>query len=223
MSHPTVACGCGRTMNLDPLRGKDAYRCGCGVRVKLAIPDTPRCAGYHDSNRCRSGVAAGIPVDLCPEHAENLRALWRLDLTVKQRAEDESRFGSETMERLDRYHLTPQDPDRNRAAWLGMSLAMRSPDAHAPIVYYLRFGDRIKIGTTRNLPKRLAAVPHDEVLATELGDFQVEGSRHRQFQHLRIKGEWFQPAQDLLDHIEGVRQGADGQNGRPGVASPHHR
>ena len=33
------------------------------------------------------------------------------------------------------------------------------------VVYYLRFDDRVKIGTTANLPQRLAAIRHDEFLA----------------------------------------------------------
>lgn len=73
-----------------------------------------------------------------------------------------------------------------------------------PVVYYLRFGDRIKIGTTTDLRSRLASLPHDEVLAVERGDRSIESQRHAQFAHLRItrRGEWFRADPDLLAHID---------------------
>lgn len=73
------------------------------------------------------------------------------------------------------------------------------------VVYYLRFGDRIKIGTTCNLRARLDDVPHDELLATEPGDAQVEGERHMQFVEHWIIGEWFRAVPELMEHIEKLR------------------
>jgi ribosomal protein S27E len=72
-----------------------------------------------------------------------------------------------------------------------------------PVVYYIRFADRIKIGTTANLPNRLATLPHDEVLAVERGGRDVEKQRHQQFRQYRItpKGEWFRPGEHLMAHI----------------------
>ena len=75
-----------------------------------------------------------------------------------------------------------------------------------PVVYYLRFGDRIKIGTTVCLRGRLDAVPHDKLLATEPGGDEVERARHRQFAEYRITGEWFRIAAPLLAHIGAVRR-----------------
>lgn len=76
------------------------------------------------------------------------------------------------------------------------------------LVYYIRFGDRIKIGTTTNLANRLTALPFDEVLAVEPGSHFLERSRHKQFAHLRIKGEWFRAEDELLRFIEGLQQDA---------------
>lgn len=77
------------------------------------------------------------------------------------------------------------------------------------MVYYVRFGDRVKIGTTKNLRQRLTVVPHDEVMATEPGGPHVERQRHKQFAHLQIrKGshrEWFTLTPELADHIAVVR------------------
>lgn len=77
------------------------------------------------------------------------------------------------------------------------------------LVYYVRFSDRVKIGTTHNLAKRLADVPHDEVLATEPGGLILERQRHEQFAHLRVHREWFTLTPELADHIAAVRARED--------------
>jgi hypothetical protein len=74
------------------------------------------------------------------------------------------------------------------------------------VVYYVRFRDRIKIGYTRNLSERLAVLPHDEVLALEIGDREVEQMRHRQFAHLNEHGEWFRDAPELRAHAAKIRE-----------------
>ena len=73
---------------------------------------------------------------------------------------------------------------------------------HPAVVYYMLFGDRIKIGTTRDILKRMQSVPNDRVLATEPGDFHLEAVRHNEFKSARIKGEWFRQSPELLAHIE---------------------
>lgn len=73
------------------------------------------------------------------------------------------------------------------------------------VVYYLRLGTRIKIGTSTNLPLRLQSIPHDEVLAVEPGNNARERARHSQFAQLRTVGEWFRDHPDLRQHIAEVR------------------
>jgi hypothetical protein len=74
------------------------------------------------------------------------------------------------------------------------------------VVYYLRYRDRIKIGTTANPVQRFAALPHDEVLAFERGDRAREQQRHAEFAALRIPGtEWFETDARLLRHVAGLR------------------
>ncbi|MDL9978374.1 GIY-YIG nuclease family protein [Microbacterium candidum] len=84
------------------------------------------------------------------------------------------------------------------------------PDLPPPVVevvYYLRYRDRIKIGTSRNPKQRLAAIWHEELLAFERGGRPLEQQRHREFSDLREGGEWFTAAPELLAHIERVRDG----------------
>lgn len=100
--------------------------------------------------------------------------------------------------------------DRNAAS--RASIAPLHPSAFGEqktgeVVYYVRVGDHIKIGTTTNLPSRLAAlyVDHDPdlVLATEPGGRAVENTRHHEFDAERVYAnrELFNPSPRLLAHI----------------------
>lgn len=76
------------------------------------------------------------------------------------------------------------------------------------VVYYIRFGDRIKIGTSATPRRRLASLPVDEVLAFERGDRLVEHQRHEQFAQHRIpRTEWFEANEALSMHIAEIRAG----------------
>ena len=76
--------------------------------------------------------------------------------------------------------------------------------SHKPVVYYVQFADRIKIGTSRNLRKRLEALACDRLLALEHGDTTLERQRHGQFAALRITGEWFKYQAPLTTFIESL-------------------
>lgn len=87
---------------------------------------------------------------------------------------------------------------------------MRPKNPYAPVgeVYFMRFGDRVKIGFTTNLRKRLQGVPNDELLASMPGSHHTETKTHQQFAHLRIVGEWFSMGPDLMEFIEGLKKAA---------------
>lgn len=75
------------------------------------------------------------------------------------------------------------------------------------VVYYMKFGDRVKIGYTSDLRARALAVPHDEVLAAEPGGFDTERQRHREFANVKIPSfkEWFRHEGDLVSHTARMR------------------
>jgi hypothetical protein len=76
------------------------------------------------------------------------------------------------------------------------------------VVYYIRFDDRIKIGTSSNPVGRIAALPHHEVLAFERGDRRTERLRHEQFAGHRYAGsEWFRTHRELEQHIAALAEG----------------
>ena len=72
------------------------------------------------------------------------------------------------------------------------------------IVYYMRIGNRAKIGTSRNLKRRLIELHPEDCMAYELGNRSVELKRHRQFAHLRVSGEWFELAPELVRHVNSL-------------------
>lgn len=82
------------------------------------------------------------------------------------------------------------------------------PPPRVDVVYYLRYDDRIKIGTTANPRQRLSAIWHDELLAFERGDRTVERRRHEQFAADRFPGtEWFRRSPALIAHISALAEG----------------
>lgn len=73
------------------------------------------------------------------------------------------------------------------------------------VVYYMRVGNRVKIGTSANLDLRLKTINPEELMATEPGGTGHERHRHAQFQALRTHGEWFRLEGALAEHIEKLR------------------
>lgn len=76
------------------------------------------------------------------------------------------------------------------------------------VVYYLRYRDRVKIGTTGNPRGRFTALLHEEVLAFEKGDRALEQVRHAQFAAQRIpRTEWFEESAELAAHVAALQEG----------------
>jgi hypothetical protein len=84
------------------------------------------------------------------------------------------------------------------------------------VVYYVRDGGLVKIGTTRDLANRMRKLrlPLTCLLALEPGDIELERLRHAEFSAVRATRdeapnarEWYIPAPELLDHINVLRRG----------------
>ncbi|WP_344790121.1 GIY-YIG nuclease family protein [Gryllotalpicola daejeonensis] len=84
------------------------------------------------------------------------------------------------------------------------------PRPRVDVVYYIRFGDRMKIGTTSNLRQRMAKLWHEDLVALERGGRARERARHAQFARARLgTSEWFELAPELVAHTEVLRAGVD--------------
>lgn len=74
--------------------------------------------------------------------------------------------------------------------------------AEKSLVYYMRIGNRVKIGVTTNLAERMKSIHPEELMAIEPGGYDLEQERHSQFCQLRSHGEWFRLEEPLAGHIE---------------------
>lgn len=64
----------------------------------------------------------------------------------------------------------------------------------------------IKIGFTSDVHRRIRQIrPRVELLALMHGGRSWERQMHDRFAHLRIEGEWFQPADELINFIESLK------------------
>ena len=86
--------------------------------------------------------------------------------------------------------------------------------------YFVRRGDLIKIGHSAVPKDRMTALQCNfpeplEVLAIVSNTFIDEPTAHKKFDHLRVRGEWFRAAPDLLEFITQVKAEADRAPTRP--------
>ncbi|WP_156357333.1 GIY-YIG nuclease family protein [Frigoribacterium sp. Leaf263] len=172
-------------------------------------------AVHDDPVACDGRALPGSPVALCEQHLA-LAADW-------------AAARSETVDGTTDLLPAPCAACGSRlgvhwpAGWLCAVCEWRqgdSPDGDlAPprvdVVYYIRFDDRIKIGTTANPRQRLGRLWHHEVLAFERGDRAVERRRHDQFAAWRFaRTEWFAVNEPLAAHIATLAAGVDDPWGR---------
>lgn len=79
--------------------------------------------------------------------------------------------------------------------------------AEDSVVYYMRIGNRVKIGHTAKLADRVRTIGPEELMAIEPGGYGTEQIRHRQFAELRTHREWFrleEPLTDFIEQLQGV-------------------
>lgn len=90
--------------------------------------------------------------------------------------------------------------------WQAAMKAM--PIAEGSVVYYMRIGNRCKIGYSTNLGGRLETINPEELLAIEPGGPAQESARHAQFRDLHTHGEWFRYEGALVEHVEHLQAAA---------------
>lgn len=83
-------------------------------------------------------------------------------------------------------------------------------DAAGGWVYFIRAGDAVKIGHSRDPQKRLKQLSTGSAEPLELwhrlpGDKQVERDLHKQFADERLNGEWFRVSDRIQEYVEAAR------------------
>lgn len=164
------------------------------------------CSVSESGVRCARAVDPESALSICTQHLlaayeEVVRDVGVTDLLPSPCVACGSRLGA-----------------RYPSGWLCAVCEWRQSDApdgeiataRVDVVYYLRYRDTIKIGTSSNPRMRLAQVRHDELLAFERGDRHREHARHVQFAEERLeRSEWFATSDRLLDHIAQLTAGVD--------------
>jgi len=115
---------------------------------------------------------------------------------------------SRTCEPSDPSLTQPRSPDV-----LPRKFADRSISAWG-YTYFVRRGEIIKIGHSAIPKQRFSALQVSfpdrlTVLAIVPNTIISEGGAHKKFAHLRVAGEWFRSAPDLLEFIEHVKMEAE--------------
>lgn len=129
---------------------------------------------------CQDKPNPELSAPLCMEHAKKLTVQVML-LTSNTIRPITGKMNNRAIDRL--------APKRERASKPGL-------------VYFVQFGDRIKIGYTTNLDRRMEAVPNDKILALVAGSMADERKYHAKFDDIRITGEWFANDPRLTDFIK---------------------
>lgn len=152
-------------------------------------------ATNHTGKDCMAAVPKDFPINLCMKH---LRLAGEFYVEVKD------------VLRLNSIHAVPEKKVSNEFVYKDRNEMSGYPgeSKDTGLVYYILFGDMIKIGYSASIETRLASLPWEECLAFEPGSFALENSRHKKFSQYKLKRgrEWFSDCKPLRDHIAKVRE-----------------
>lgn len=149
------------------------------------MPRVPNCTAQRASGSfCDAPTMEGSPFPICLKHAQDA---W---LFIESYVRGPKRYE----------HPSQSEADRSANAWHGGA---------SGLVYYIQVGDRVKIGFTTNIRKRVSnlSLKMADVIAVEPGTETTEFQRHQQFEGDRIhsNGEWFTASDGLMAHTAAVR------------------
>lgn len=143
------------------------------------VPNGP-CVG---SNHCAGEPIDGAPIRICGRHLRELYA-FAADLV-------ESNWDGAVREYVSGLHDTfkpPRAVKQPLAGWL----------------YFVRFGDRVKIGYTTNPDQRLRDIPHERVIGIVPGTRADEKAWHALLANFHVVGEWFAADPEVVRKLEQV-------------------
>jgi hypothetical protein len=124
-------------------------------------------------------------VRLCAEHLRDVYA-FASDL-VSERWDDAVR---QYVSELHQTFKPPATVRQPRSGW----------------IYFIRFGDRVKIGYTTNPDQRMRDLPHDQVLGIMPGTRADEAAWHRLLIDFHVVGEWFRAEPDVIATLARVAE-----------------
>ena len=150
--------------------------------LPLLHPKDGRCVGPYC---CPEPVVRGAPVPLCRNHL--LECSTFVYDTSKEYKAKTRRLEPKTGQK---------DSKLIKAA------------GRKDVVYFVRFGDRVKIGYSANFQRRMSEVPYDEILLLLPGTTAHERGLHEIFKEHRITGEWFHAHPDIMEFVKEQKERA---------------
>jgi len=162
----------------------------------------------HRGRDCDRPVAPDAPVTMCEKHIREA-VLYFVDTQANVAATPgpKAKLAAAWADYYEAAITAPAEVAEDWRAERDAALDAELRQQHEThVVYYLRFADRVKIGTTRRLKQRMSNIPHDELLAIERGAYALEHLRHQQFAAHHITGEWFSFAPDIQSHCTMLRK-----------------
>jgi hypothetical protein len=148
-----------------------------------------RGVGCAANGKCPGEPIPDAPVQLCGKH---LREVYEFAQDLIAERWDDSVRGY-VAELHNRFRPPRQVIRRLRPGFL----------------YFIRLGDRIKVGYTENVDRRLTGLPHEELLGVIPGTLEDEKAWHALLADYRAAGrEWYRAAPEVLTQIRRVVESA---------------
>jgi Meiotically Up-regulated Gene 113 (MUG113) protein len=139
------------------------------------------------SNRCPETVFAGCPVPLCGRHMREVYG-FAADM-VSERWDEAVR---EYVSDLHGTFVPPRAVKQPLSGW----------------VYFIRFGDRVKVGYTTKPDQRMRDLPHEQVIGILPGTRADEAAWHHLLADFHVVGEWFRADPQVLAMLGKVASSA---------------
>lgn len=144
----------------------------------------PDFAGCIANSQCTQEIIEGAPIPLCGKHIREVYEFAQ-DLVTERWDGAVREYVADLQDRF----KPPQ------------SVTKRPRPGY---VYFVRLGDRIKIGYSENVARRLTVIPHEEVLGVVPGTREDEQGWHQLLADYRTVGEWFRAEPDVLAAVARV-------------------
>jgi hypothetical protein len=166
--------------HLSQSRAQLRKRMAFDSRGRITIDESRPCVA---SDHCPNEIIPDCPVRLCGAHLREVYG-FAADMVSDRWDEAVRCYVSEL-------HDTFKPPKAVKQPRLGW-------------VYFVRFGDRVKVGYTTNPDQRLVAVPNDEVIGLIPGTRDDEAAWHELLADRHVTGEWFNADAELLATLANV-------------------
>jgi hypothetical protein len=158
-----------------------------------------RCLGIEEGAPCTDLATITQPVPLCTHH----------QMQVAMAIVPEMLASAASLARRTPIPVA-RDTETQRAVSRAQVAGLDLTGVHGARVYFVRNGDRVKIGYSTNLRGRLDALylRPDAVLLLLVGGKDLEGALHRHFAGYRVPNtEWFRYTKEIKAYISGKLDG----------------